>query len=64
MSGFNGSGLHPIYLRKQTCVDRGIKVACPVCREAPGKPCKIENGEPAVHDARESLAFHGKKIWI
>jgi hypothetical protein len=63
VSGFR-SGLHPIYLWKHTIVTRGLTVPCPVCREAPGKPCKIEDGKPAVHDARESVAFNGKKIWI
>jgi hypothetical protein len=30
----------------------------------PGRPCRIEDGKPVVHDARESLAYHGKKIWV
>jgi len=58
------SGLHPIYLRAQGCVTRGLTVACPICREKPGRACRIEDGKPVVHDARESLAFHGKKIWV
>jgi hypothetical protein len=56
--------LHPIYLRRPTCVERGLTVQCPVCREAPGKACRVEDGKPVVHDARESLAYHGKKIWV
>ncbi len=58
------SGLHPIYLRAKGCVTRGLLVTCPVCREKPGNACRIENGKPVVHDARESLAYHGKKIWV
>lgn len=62
MSSFRG-GLHPIYLHATTIVQRALAVACPVCRELPGQPCKLVDGKPAVHDARESLAYHGKKIW-
>jgi hypothetical protein len=62
MSSFRG-GLHPIYLYKPTCVQRALAIACPVCREPPGQPCRIEEGKPVVHDARESLAYNGKKIW-
>ena len=62
MSTFR-SGLHPIYLHAPASVQRGLGVTCPICRELPGQPCKIEGGKPAVHDARESLAYHGKKIW-
>ncbi len=58
------SGLHPIYLHRSSIVQRALTVACPVCRELPGQACKIEEGKPAVHDARESLAYHGKKIWL
>lgn len=57
-------GLHPMYLRAPSHVTRGLTVACPICRESPGKPCRIEDGKPVVHDARESVAFHGKKIWV
>ena len=57
-------GLHPIYLRAPGSVARGLSVSCPVCREAPGKACRVEDGKPVVHDARESIAFHGKKIWV
>jgi len=63
MSSFRG-GLHPIYLSRPAIVQRALAVACPVCRELPGQPCKIEDGKPVVHDARESLAYHGKKIWV
>ncbi len=62
MSSMRG-GLHPIYLSAQANVARGLSVACPVCRELPGQACKLIDGKPAVHDARESLAYHGKKIW-
>ena len=58
------SGLYPILLRAERLVQRAITIECPVCRTRPGHPCKIEDGDPAVHDARESLAFHGKKIWV
>lgn len=57
-------GLHPIYLRAESCVKRGLTVACPICRELPGKACRMEDGKPVVHDARESVAYHGKKIWV
>jgi hypothetical protein len=62
MSGFR-EGLHPSYLHKPTIVQRALTVACPVCRELPGTACRIEGGKPAVHAARESLAYNGKKIW-
>jgi len=55
--------LHPIFLMASGSVQRAIGVPCPVCRERPGQPCKVMEGKPAVHDARESLAYHGKKIW-
>jgi len=58
------SGLHPIYLYAAKSVQRALAIACPVCREQPGQACKVEEGKPVVHDARESLAFHGKKIWL
>jgi len=61
-SGIRG-GLHPIYLSAPGSVSRALSVACPVCRELPGQACRIVDGKPAVHDARESLAYHGKKIW-
>jgi hypothetical protein len=57
-------GLHPIYLRAPESVKRGLLVACPICRERPSQPCRVEDGKPVVHDARESVAYHGKKIWI
>jgi hypothetical protein len=57
------SGLHPIFLHAQGSVQRALAVTCPVCRELPGQACKTEDGKPVVHDARESLAYHGKKIW-
>lgn len=63
MSGFRGGGLYPIYLYRPTCVQRALAVTCPICRELPGTACKVEEGKPVVHDARESLAYHGKKIW-
>jgi hypothetical protein len=53
-----------LYLRAPGSVQRGLTIACPICRELPGKPCRIEDGKPVVHDARESVAFHGKKIWV
>jgi len=56
-------GLYPIYLRAPGNVARALTVTCPVCRELPGQACKQEDGKPLVHDARESLAYHGKKIW-
>jgi hypothetical protein len=63
MSGFRG-GLHPILLRAKGNVSRALAIQCPICREQPGQACKIEGSTPVVHDARESLAFHGRKIWI
>jgi hypothetical protein len=63
VSGTRG-GLHPIYLCAPANVSRGLSVACPVCRELPGTVCRVVDGKPAVHDARESLAYHGKKIWV
>lgn len=62
-TSFRG-GLHPFYMRKPSCVERGLTVACPICRERPGNACKIEDGKPVVHDARESIAYNGKKIWV
>lgn len=62
MSRFGG-GLYPIYLRLPSSVERGLSIPCPICRELPGQACKIEYGKPVVHDARESLAYHGRKIW-
>jgi hypothetical protein len=56
-------GLYPIYLLSAGSVSRGLTVPCPVCSERPGQACRTEDGKPAVHDARESLAFHGRKIW-
>jgi len=63
MSSSMRGGLHPIYLHAPSSVSRGLSVSCPVCRELPGRACKIVDGKPVVHDARESLAYHGKKIW-
>lgn len=57
-------GLYPIYLHSPKSVERGLSVTCPICRERPGQACRIEDGKPVVHDARESIAFHGKKIWV
>lgn len=56
------TGLHPIYLYAPTSVQRALAITCPVCREMPGIACKTEAGKPVVHDARESVAYHGKKI--
>lgn len=53
----------PIYLTGTAHVARGLTVPCPVCREQPGHACGTEGSKPAVHDARESLAYWGKKIW-
>lgn len=61
-TSFRG-GLHPIYLRKPSLVSRAIAIPCPICGEGPGQPCRTEDGKAVVHDARESVAFHGKKIW-
>lgn len=63
MTRLLGAGLYPIYLFKPSIVKRALEVSCPICREQPGQACKTENGEPGVHDARESLAYWGKKIW-
>lgn len=63
MSGSFRGGLYPIYLRAPGSVSRGLTVVCPICREGPGHACRIEDGKPVVHDARESIAYHGKKIW-
>lgn len=63
MSSFH-SGLHPIYLRAPGSVTRGLTVPCPICREMPGKACRVEEGKPVVHDARESVAYNGRKIWL
>lgn len=57
-------GLHPIYLRAPGNVSRALAVTCPICRERPGRACRLEDGKPVVHDARESIAYHGKKIWV
>lgn len=57
-------GLYPIYFRSPRSVERALSIQCPICRQAPGKACQTEDGKPVVHDARESLAFHGKKIWV
>ena len=62
MSGFRG-GLYPILLRAANNVKRALTVECPICREKPGQACKVEGGAPVVHDARESLAYNGKKLW-
>ncbi len=57
-------GLYPLYLRAPGSVRRALEVGCPTCHERPGQACKVEDGTPVVHDARESLAYHGKKIWV
>jgi hypothetical protein len=62
MSGFRG-GLYPILLRAPGIVQRALVIECPICRERPGQACKVMEGAPAVHDARESVAYHGRKIW-
>ena len=56
-------GLYPMYLRAPGCVSRALTIECPVCREVPGQACRLDEGKPVVHDARESLAYNGKKIW-
>jgi|HubBroStandDraft_4_1064222.scaffolds.fasta_scaffold1744081_2 hypothetical protein len=56
-------GLHPILLQTPGNVRRALAIECPICREQPGLACTILNGKPAVHDARESIAFHGSKLW-
>ena len=50
-------GLYPILLRAPGSVQRALTVPCPVRREQPGQACKIDDGTPVVHDARESLAY-------
>ena len=50
------TGLYPMFLRAPGSVRRALEVQCPACREQPGQACKIEDGTPMVHDARESLA--------
>lgn len=62
MVSFRG-GLYPIYLHAPGNVQRAIAIACPICHERPGQACRVEAGKPAVHDARESLAYHGRRIW-
>lgn len=57
-------GLHPILLRAPGSVQRALTIECPICRAPMERPCKIEDGASIVHDARESVAFHGKKIWV
>jgi len=64
VSVFFRGGLQPLFLHAPGHIRRALTVSCPVCREQPGQPCKIEDGKPVVHDARESVAFHGKKIWV
>ena len=63
-SFFFRGGLHPLLLRSAGNVKRGLAVPCPICREPVGQACKVDEGKPVVHDARESLAFNGKKIWV
>lgn len=60
---FHGGGLYPLYLRAPSAVQRAIAIECPICRERVGLPCRTEAGTPVVHDARESVAYHGKRIW-
>jgi hypothetical protein len=57
-------GLHPIFLSKPGPVQRALGVVCPICHEQPNQACKVQNGRLMVHDARESLAYHGRKIWL
>jgi hypothetical protein len=57
-------GLSPIYLHSTTSVSRALAIPCPICRERVGVACRVEDGHPVVHDARESVAYHGKKIWV
>lgn len=52
------------YLRRPSIVQRALTVTCPICRERAGQPCRIEDGKPVVHDARESIAYNGRKIWV
>lgn len=61
-ANFSGR-LQPIYLRAPGSVQRGITVACPICRARPGQPCRVEDGAAVVHDVREATAFHGNKGW-
>jgi hypothetical protein len=56
-------GLYPLMLRAKGSVERALVIACPVCHEKPGQPCRSGEKMPEVHDARESMAFNGKKIW-
>lgn len=57
-------GLYSLMLRAKGSVERAIAIECPVCREKPGRPCRVIESVPEVHDARESVAYHGRKIWI
>jgi hypothetical protein len=57
----SGLGLHPSYLRAAGCVERALKISCPICHEKEGQACRVEDGKPMVHDVRESRAFHGKE---
>jgi hypothetical protein len=57
-------GLYPIYLRAPVNVSRALTIPCPICQARTGTACQVDSGKPVVHDARESVAFHGKKIWV
>ena len=56
-------GLYPLFLGAPGSVQRALQIECPVCRERPGLACKVESGKPVVHDARESVAYNGRRIW-
>jgi hypothetical protein len=62
MMGFRG-GLYPIFLCRPSIVQRALAIECPICHEKSGQACKVEDGAPYVHDARESVAYNGKRIW-
>lgn len=61
-TNFSGR-LKPMYLRAAGSVKRGLTVECPICRARLEQPCRMEDGDPVVHDAREALAFRGNKGW-
>jgi hypothetical protein len=63
MSNYFRAGLYPLFLHAPGSVQRALKVGCPVCNSKPGVACRLDEGKPVVHDARESLAFHGRKIF-
>jgi hypothetical protein len=56
-------GLGRMWLRAPGAVQRALAVRCPVCGEAPGTACcVIDSKVPAVHDRRESIAYHMPKL--